>query len=418
MTPRTDSTATAAAAHPAPPAHPAEDARPLRLVLRSGCTAMLPEVVADAVVVRDAVVRDTVVREAVAQGAVAQRRPARVAVFATERAYAEAQLPRLLEAHACSRFSAITPNPTLETVLAGARTLAEAPPDLIVAVGGGSTLDVAKAARVLPVRSEAARAALHGDTGLLRGDPPPLVLLPTTAGSGSEVTRFATVYVQGDKRSLDHPSLRADVALVDPDRTHGCPPSVTYPCAFDALAHAVESLWSTRATPHSRALAAPALRELAELTGQPLNRPTDLQRYRLTAAATTAGRAIDLSRTTAGHAFSYWLTHHKRIPHGLACALNLLWLLPYNDRYTAPAVRHRIREVHTLLGASDGESAARALRERLARAGCPVRLAECGLTRGELPAFIEAGLGHRGRAGNNPAALTFDAVHEEVMRHV
>ncbi|MEO3973611.1 iron-containing alcohol dehydrogenase [Streptomyces sp. CAU 1734] len=371
----------------------------LRLIALPGATARLP-------------------------GVVAERRPSSVAVFGTPRAVSESRVPQLLASYALSRFSAITPNPTLETALAGARMLLETRPDVVVAVGGGSTLDVAKAACLLPADRDAALAVLDGDSSRLREERPMLVLIPTTAGSGSEVTRFATVYVDGCKKSLDHPTARADVALVDPHRTYTCPPSVTYPSAFDALAHAIESLWSRHSTTQSVTFATGALGELVDLTGQSLQSPTTWQRERLAFAATSAGRAIDISRTTAGHAFSYWLTSHRDVPHGVACLLSLLWLLPYNARHVPAVHRDRLATVFMLLGADGGSgpaaanAAAAALRERLERAGFPVRLGQYGVGAEDLSAYVAAGLGARSRSDNNPAPLYFDAIQSEVLRHV
>jgi len=374
-------------------------AAPLRLVIQPDGTARLPALAAEF-------------------------SPRRVVVVATERALGESGVIDLLAPCDLVLFRDVTPNPTLATVLRAARVITETRPDVVVGVGGGSTLDVAKAARLMPVERAAALAALNGDHARLRADPPTLVLLPTTAGSGSEVTRFATVYVDTHKRSLDHPAVRANVALVDPRRTYTSPPAVTYPCAFDALAHAVESLWSMRSSSESRELATASLCELADLTGQCLRQPTAWQRHRLSVAATTAGRAIDISRTTAGHAFSYWLTSRRSVPHGLACVLNLLWLLPYNARHVAPADRQRLAPVHELLGAAGdanlaaADAAAAAVGSRISAAGYPKRLGEYGVKASDLREYVEAGLCSRSRAENNPAPLDFHSVCEEVARHL
>lgn len=379
---------------------PTQPGSSLDVIVRPGATAQLPEVVS-------------------------RWRPRRVTVIGTQRALSESGVPTLLEGHRVSHFSSITPNPTERSVIAAAQAIEDQRPDVLVAVGGGSTLDVAKAARVLSPDRDRVLAALNGCTRSLRGDVPPLVLLPTTAGSGSEVTQFATIYVDGRKHSLDDARVRADVALVDPERTYSCPPSVTYPSAFDALAHAAESLWSNRSSPRSRELAAAALGELAKLTLQPLDEPTAEQRHRLAVVATVAGQAIDLSRTTAAHAFSYWLTAQKGVPHGLACVLNLAWLIPYNARHAPAAARGQLAQVHRALGwpSTDpagpdaAESAAVSLRGRIQRAGYPLRLRDYGLSHGDLAPFVAAGLSARARTSNNPAPLCPDDVRMEVARH-
>lgn len=337
----------------------------------------------------------------------------RVLVFGTRRALAEAGVRALLAANRPVFFTAISPNPTVRTVLDAAAAVDATTPDVVVGIGGGSTLDVAKAARVLPADLAAIRAALRGDGSALRSDTARLVLVPTTAGSGSEVTRFATVYDGARKYSLDFDKVRAEVALVDPERTTTCPPEVTYPAAFDAFAHAVESLWSRRATPGSARLAAAALAELARLTGEHLHTPSPRQRHRLAHAAARAGQAIDLTRTTAAHAFSYWLTSEHGIPHGTACALNLVWLSAYNTTHATDSERPRLRAVHAVLG----DRPQHAIADRLVRAGISPRLRDHGLRAADIDTFVDAGLGNPSRADHNPVALRRDAVREEVVRH-
>ena len=109
---------------------------------------------------------------------------------------------------------------------------------------------------------------------------------------------------------------------------HTCPPRLTWTCAFDCLAHAVESLWSVRSTALSRDRAVAALHMLMPVLRDADDLPGPAEREALSRAATLAGQAIGVTRTTAAHAMSYPLTAHLGVPHGLACALNLTWLIP------------------------------------------------------------------------------------------
>ncbi|MFI0774110.1 phosphonoacetaldehyde reductase [Streptomyces sp. NPDC021212] len=256
-------------------------------------------------------------------------------------------------------FTAFHPNPTVGQAVEAARARHAAGADLVVGIGGGSALDVAKAARALPGDATEADDVIAGRRPA-PADGPELLLVPTTAGTGSEVTQFATLYRGSRKVSLDTPAARADIAVVDPELTETCAADLTWTCAFDTLAHAVESLWSVRSTPGSRQWAAQALRALVPVLRNADDLPGRAERDALSRAATLAGRAIDITRTTAAHAMSYPLTAHLGIPHGLACALNLTWLAPLVEgaepgRVTDPrgpaAVREAVDALRALFGA-------------------------------------------------------------------
>ncbi|MEU5692000.1 phosphonoacetaldehyde reductase [Actinosynnema sp. NPDC020468] len=329
----------------------------------------------------------------------------RVLVVASRRRFRAARFPPGVDVELFDGFS---PNPVLADVVRACAVRDERRPDVVVGLGGGSALDVAKCARLLPADLTAARAVLDG--GAVEGRArAPLVLVPTTAGSGSEVTRFATLYDRGAKRSFDRARVRADVAIVDPDLLGSCPPELVGSCAFDALCHAVESLWSRRATAPSRGFARAALRGLVPLLAEGARVPDAAQRDVLARAALAAGRAIDLTRTTAAHAFAYRLTSAHGVPHGVACLLNLSWLLPYNIE------RAGVPEVVALLGAT-GRDPLDVVVGAFGRFGWSHRLRDYGVTRDDLPALVDAGLGVRARADNNPAPLERGEVLEGLRR--
>lgn len=306
-------------------------------------------------------------------------------------------------------FGGFRANPVLEDTLDGCRVLRDSGADLVIGVGGGSAMDTAKMVRLLPPDR---RAAL----GLLRGAPPddpsdastvpPLIVVPTTAGTGSEVTRFATVYVDGRKHSLDTARARPDVAVVDPLLTATCPPALTYSCAFDALAHALESYWSVRSMLESRWLAEQAGRELVDLLAA---RRTD--RTRLSALAIQAGLAINRTRTTVGHAFAYPLTVRYGIPHGLACALALSFLLPVaaagdarcRDPRGPEFLANRLAGLAGMLRVDAPERLGAAMRDLLAAAGFATDLGSYGVRAEHADAIVEEALGVD-RADNSPVA--------------
>jgi phosphonate metabolism-associated iron-containing alcohol dehydrogenase len=194
-------------------------------------------------------------------------------------------------------------------------------------VGGGTTLDLAKVVRCRPVdsRFETLAFALRGTAPWPALALASLWLVPTTAGTGSEVTRWATVWdteaVPAIKRSLDEPFGYADRAFVDPALTLSCPAPVTRDCALDALAHALEALWNRHANPISNRLAVAAAQGVVRALPACLRRPDDLLlRTDLALAALQAGLAFSQTRTALAHALSYALTLEQGVPHGLACA--------------------------------------------------------------------------------------------------
>jgi alcohol dehydrogenase len=207
--------------------------------------------------------------------------------------------------------------------------LAAVPGCVLVAVGGGTTMDLAKVLRCRPSdsRFDSLVVALRGGTWP-ELEPTPLWLLPTTAGTGSEVTRWATVWdtdaTPAHKLSLDEPWGYAERAFVDPTLSVSCPAEVTRDTALDTLSHALEALWNRHANPVSDRLAVSAARRVIATLPACLERPRDLAlRTQLALAAVEAGLAFSQTRTALAHALSYAVTLEHGVPHGLACAI---WL--------------------------------------------------------------------------------------------
>jgi alcohol dehydrogenase class IV len=331
-------------------------------------------------------------------------RPQRVLLVGSRRAVTATAALGLLGDATVTWYDAVRANPSWVQVAELVRLVERTRPDVVVGLGGGSVLDTAKLGRLL--RDPEPQQKIR-----LRRRPARLVLLPTTAGSGAEMTRFASV--GNDRRVVDHADLLADVAIVDPRLTDSCPPAVTYPAAFDALAHALESFWSGRSTPASRALSWQAAADLVTVLRGSLDLPSGIQRNRLAAAATRAGRALDTTRTGAVQAYAGWLTAHRQVPHGVACLLTLSWLLPYNRRHVGEGCAdprgpgfagERLRAVcGALAGAGPGagpEAAVETLAALIRRAGWSDRLGAYGFGTAAPAEFVAVGL-----SAANPVAL-------------
>ena len=239
--------------------------------------------------------------------------------------------------HICvTRFSDFAPNPQYESAAEGVRIFREAGCDGILAVGGGSAIDVAKCIKLFAAMPQ---GAFYLD-GPFADNDIPLFAMPTTAGTGSEATRFAVVYYQGNKQSVTHDSMLPSVVLFDPSALEMLPDYQRKVTMLDALCHAVESCWSVNADESSRTISADAIRMILDGKDAYLANTPEGNRTMLLAAY-TAGRAINLTQTTAGHAMCYKLTSLYGIAHGHAAALCVKALWPYMLEHTGDCIDSR-----------------------------------------------------------------------------
>ena len=162
-----------------------------------------------------------------------------------------------------------------------------------------------------------------------------MIAIPTTAGTGSEATHFAVVYVDGEKYSLAHPYLVPAYAVIDPLLTYSLPAGVTAASGLDAFCQAIESIWAVGATDVSHTFATEAARLAVQHLRAAVQNPTDTARAGMCRAAHLSGKAINISKTTAPHALSYVLTAEYGLAHGVAVALTLAPMLQYNAQVTA-----------------------------------------------------------------------------------
>ena len=216
-------------------------------------------------------------------------------------------------------FSAFTPNPRLSEIKEGVAVFHANACDALVAVGGGSAMDVAKCIKLF-CRNDPKTDWLKEapcDTGI------PLVAVPTTAGTGSEATHFAVVYHENVKYSVAHPSLCPQAAVLDPDLLTSLPPYQKACSMMDALCQAIESHWSVRATEKSIAFARAAVKDIVTYGRDYVMNNCSQAAEKVLLAAHRAGCAINLTTTTAAHAMSYQLTKLYDLPHGHSVSLCL-----------------------------------------------------------------------------------------------
>lgn len=225
----------------------------------------------------------------------------------------------------------IEPNPELDMLDALYAELYPVAVQMVVAFGGGSVMDAAKALSLaLPTGQAAPLDAWLRGRKVLPNRHLPVLCLPTTAGTGAEVTPFATIWdgVARTKRSLGSDLLYPKLAVLDVELTLTLPWQETLFGALDTTSHALETLWNCHATPVSHGLAIEALQHVVSALPQIANDLENLGlRTQLQNASVLAGLAISQSKTALAHAVSYPLTVHYGVPHGLACSFTLVAMI-------------------------------------------------------------------------------------------
>jgi alcohol dehydrogenase class IV len=297
--------------------------------------------------------------------------------------------------------------------------------DLVLGVGGGSALDLAKAACAMATSSESptVKDYLEGvGKGLeIRSEPLPLIAMPTTAGTGSEATKNAVISsdagASGEgvpfKKSLRSERMVPRIALIDPELTVSLPPATTAHTGMDAITQLIESYLSARARPLSSALAIHGLELAVPALPRAFRDGSDRgARECMAHAAFLSGMALANSGLGMAHGVAAALGIHCGIAHGLACAVMLPAALRTN-REARPEETARLGEVICERRFSSREAAAAAASERIeelcATVGIPLRLGALGVRREDLPAIVRSSRGNS--MSGNPRRLEDGELH-------
>lgn len=222
------------------------------------------------------------------------------------------------------KFDDIKPNPPYETVVEGVKLFHANECDKIIAVGGGSAMDVAKCIKLYSNMDDSVnylkQTIVPNDTKLYA--------IPTTAGTGSEATRYAVIYFEGEKQSVTDYSCIPSVVFMDTSVLETLPEYQKKSTMLDALCHATESFWSVNSTEESRTYAKEAISTIIKNKDAYLSNDSGCYADMLK-ASNLAGKAINITQTTAGHAMCYKLTSLYGISHGHAAAFCDAVLWPY-----------------------------------------------------------------------------------------
>ena len=292
----------------------------------------------------------------------------------------------------------IKPNPDFRDFGALCRRFGEADglPEVIVALGGGSALDAAKVLAAAGGDFAPVKRYLETRDGAAGFAPLPVIAIPTTAGTGSEVTCWATVWdsAAGKKYSLALPGLYPEQALIDPALMLSMPRTLTVSTGLDALSHALESIWNRNANPVSRSLAIAAAREMLETLPKLADNLDDLGlREAAARAALFAGLAFSNTKTALAHSLSYPITLRHKLPHGIACSFSLASVMR-----SVLGVDEACDEALKQIFGADLALGAERLEDFLRALGVSPRAADHGVAESELLSLLEeALLGERGQ---------------------
>ena len=320
-----------------------------------------------------------------------------------------AALRKSLNSYTTRESDPVEHSPSISFVQSLWERLRSDPYDLVIGIGGGSVIDCAKAVRLLLGQTEGTLEEYVEKRREFARPGPPLIAIPTTAGTGSEVTPYSSLQTAArQKVSLTHPWIFPDIALIDPELAHSLPRYVTACSGLDALSQAIEALWSVRHNPFSDTHAARAVSLIPDNLSRILRNPGDRSaRFAMSLASCEAGLAITYTRTTAVHAVSYPLTTFFNIPHGHACALTL----PSFIRYNGPSLdAERGSLICQALAAASWEEAAAKVERLIGEAGLEKSLRRMGLTESGIEVVLENGF-RSDRVINNPKKVTREDLH-------
>jgi len=287
-------------------------------------------------------------------------------------------------------FDGVKENPTEREVTAGVQFARYHGIDLIVAVGGGSSMDCAKGINF--ILTNGGRMPDYKGFGKATKPMLPSIGVPTTSGTGSEAQCYALITDESSHMKMACGDKKAAfrVAILDPEVTLSQPRSVTAVTGVDALAHAVESFVCTKRNPISSAASLTAWRYLEPNFARVLTEPSDLNaRSAMLLGSHFAGMAIENAMLGVCHSCANPLTAHYGITHGTAIGM----MLPHVIRYNAPAAEHLYAELVGETGLANGEPASEILAQRIAElvriAGLPGSLKECGVSQSIFPLLAE-----------------------------
>ena len=283
------------------------------------------------------------------------------------------------------RFFDFEPNPNIKDVLVGINIISSFKPDLVIAIGGGSVIDIAKLINIFAVHVAKEKEIYEfvNESSSVKQAGLPLIAIPTTSGTGSEATHFAVVYIGNKKYSFAHEYVLPNFSIIDPSLSYSNPAYIKACSGFDALSQAIESFWAVGSTEESRSYSREAIKIILSSIEMAVLESDKKSMDRMSLAANLAGKAINISKTTAAHAVSYPITKFLDIPHGHAVALTLGSFFVINSHYSESQLNDSrgieyfdniSKELLNLFDCSESEQVSQRLNQIMANIGLEVNL--------------------------------------------
>ncbi len=326
---------------------------------------------------------------------------------------AEKSIGSLIERRECIKFNDFDSNPSIDDIKRGFLQLKDKACDMIMGVGGGSAIDIAKALSILIENRDDIDPAIRGNIEL-NPRKIPSIMVPTTPGTGSESTHFSVIYINQKKYSLSHPSMLPDYAILDPSFLISLPPYTAACSGMDALCQAIESFWSVHSTDESRGYSKQSAAAILDCIVDYVNHPDNVARQRILFAGNMSGRAINIAKTTAAHAMSYPITSFFNLPHGHAVSMVMPHVLrrncefnkdPLNDTRGASFVRNIMNSILNMLNASSPEQAEKTIVTIMKKIDLAISLSEAGIEKKDAGDILFKGM-DTNRMKNNPIAIS------------
>ena len=305
-------------------------------------------------------------------------------------------------------------NPTVEQLFELYRKMYTDRAKVIIAVGGGSVMDMGKSLCLIQEMEIPSEDALREIIQEKRFGIPAAkwIGVPTTAGTGSEVTCWATIWdpTKETKRSVESRNNYAYAAIVDSQLSGSMPVKLAVSSALDAAAHAMESYWAKASNLVSRTLALKAIHLIMDHMDDLLVGKEEAHDY-MAQGSLMAGLAFSNTKTTACHSISYPLTMEYGIPHGTAVSMLMAPVMKVNEEKTG-----KMKELLLAFGVSDSMELEKRIHDILQQAGVSDSLSRWNIPEAQLPELAAHGI-TKGRADNNPVDLTVDKI-EEILKTI
>lgn len=309
---------------------------------------------------------------------------------------AKIKLEPILKNYKQIRFFDFEENPKIEDVEKGVNFFIQNQCDLIIAIGGGSVIDMAKLINYFNKKNKP--FSVHSKHVTRKDDVYPLIAIPTTAGTGSEATHFAVVYENNLKYSIADDLILPEYVILDPQFAFSTPKNLTAYAGVDALCQAIESIWARGSNSESKIYAEKALQLVWDNIEQAVVSNNYSAKENLLNGAFWAGKAINISKTTACHALSYKMTSLFNIPHGQAVVITLTSMIKLNFNNS----KSEILRIFKILNVKNLEECILKIEELLLKIGICLKLNQLGINKSDLSELTDCNIE---RLKNNPTFL-------------